>query len=230
MDYEEVMAFLEEAGTEQNRKIYRRHGSGDKLFGVSFADLKKVKKKIRINHPLALHLWDSGNVDARSLATMIIDPARVTESLADAWVRDIQYYLLADLLAGNVVGKTPFARKKMEEWIAADGEYIEQAGWSLVAQLALAENDLTDDYFQKYLKTIESGIRRGKNRVRHSMNMALIAIGLRNDRLEKSAVTSATTIGRVEVDHGETSCKTPDAIGYIKRARDRKVKLARKRT
>jgi hypothetical protein len=32
-------------------------------------------------------------------------------------------------------------------------------------------------------------------------------------------VTAAQRIGAVEVDHGETGCKTPDAAAYIAKAR-----------
>lgn len=48
-----------------------------------------------------------------------------------------------------------------------------------------------------------------------AMNSALIAIGCRNAKLEKLAVAAAKRIGPVEVDHGDTSCKTPDAVAYI---------------
>lgn len=47
------------------------------------------------------------------------------------------------------------------------------------------------------------------------MNMTLIAIGLRNAPLRKLALAAARRIGKVEVAHGQTSCKTPDAAAYI---------------
>jgi hypothetical protein len=56
------------------------------------------------------------------------------------------------------------------------------------------------------------------------MNSALISIGIRNDRMEKLAIAAAKRIGPVEVDHGETDCKTPDAEDYIKKARARTKK------
>jgi len=36
------------------------------------------------------------------------------------------------------------------------------------------------------------------------------------------AITAAAKIGNVEVDRGETSCKTLDAVEYIKKAKARK--------
>jgi hypothetical protein len=47
------------------------------------------------------------------------------------------------------------------------------------------------------------------------MNNVVITIGLRSDALEGQAVAAAGRIGKVIVDHGQTSCKTPDAIAYI---------------
>ena len=34
---------------------------------------------------------------------------------------------------------------------------------------------------------------------------------------EKKAIASAKRIGKVDVEHGETNCQTPDAIAYIAR-------------
>jgi hypothetical protein len=58
------------------------------------------------------------------------------------------------------------------------------------------------------------------------MNGALIAIGVRNDQLEKLAITAAKRIGTVEVDHGDTDCKTPDAVAYIAKTKAHRVKKA----
>ena len=65
---------------------------------------------------------------------------------------------------------------------------------------------------------IEREIHGRKNRVRDAMNSALIAIGIRNERLEETALAAAARIGRVEVDHGETNCTTPAATAYIRKA------------
>ena len=36
--------------------------------------------------------------------------------------------------------------------------------------------------------------------------------------LRKAALVAAKRIGKVEVDHGDTACKTPDAAEYIEKA------------
>ena len=47
------------------------------------------------------------------------------------------------------------------------------------------------------------------------MNNALIAIGGSMPALTDAARASARAIGKVVVDHGDTSCETPDAATYI---------------
>ena len=71
------------------------------------------------------------------------------------------------------------------------------------------------------LARIERDISAEKNRVRQAMNNALIAIGMRNDMLETRALAVAKAIGKVQVDHGDTNCKTPHATAYIRKGRDR---------
>jgi hypothetical protein len=75
---------------------------------------------------------------------------------------------------------------------------------------------------KQVLATIEREIHRSPNRARHAMNGAVIAIGTFKPSLRKKALETARRIGKVEVDHGETSCKTPDASSSILKASTRK--------
>ena len=77
-----VMADLEAAGTAQNRKVYARHGAAEPMFGVSYAELGRIAKRIKTDHALARQLWDSGNHDARVLALRVADPAALDKALA----------------------------------------------------------------------------------------------------------------------------------------------------
>ncbi len=225
MDIQEAMRQLEEMGTAQNRKVYARHGVRDNMFGVSFANLNKLAKAARKDHSLALELWATGNHDARVLATMAADPSRADESLLEEWLADLDSYVITDAFSG-FAGKTALAQEKGEQWIDSDEEWPGRAGWHLLANLAMKNQDLPDVYFADYLKTIEDEIHTRKNRVRDAMNNALIAIGIRNSALEEQALAAAARIGKVEVDHGETGCKTPDAADYIRRTLERRRQKA----
>lgn len=53
MTLQETLRELKSLGTEQNRKLYARHGVTNEMFGVSYANLDKLKKKIKMDHALA---------------------------------------------------------------------------------------------------------------------------------------------------------------------------------
>jgi 3-methyladenine DNA glycosylase AlkD len=228
---DQVMKKLARLGTAQNRKVYARHGAGPEMYGVSFKDLRPLGKQLHPDNKLANDLWKTKNHDARILATMVADPATVNEATLDRWVTQIKNYPLADEFAGTLVFKSPYARAKMEEWTDSDKEFVAQCGWVLLAKLAMEDKELDGDYFDGYLQEIESEIHDSPNRAKYSMNSALIAIGMRDPALQKVALEAAKRIGTVEVDHGETGCKTPDAYTYIqKKPPTRKRKPATKKT
>jgi 3-methyladenine DNA glycosylase AlkD len=215
--FDETMRELEALGTEQNRKIYRRHGAGDNLCGVSFANLYKLQKRIKRDHELACRLWETGNADARLLACLVADPAQMSEDELDRWLAEIHYYMLVDLFVANVAARQPGILERIARWTASDEEFVGQAGWDLLSSFALADKTHPDAYFMGYIQQIARDIHGSKNRARHAMNNAIICIGLRNAALEAAAKDAARRIGKVTVDHGQTGCKTPDAIAYIDR-------------
>jgi 3-methyladenine DNA glycosylase AlkD len=216
MRFREVSRELKKRGTAGNRRIYGRHGVREPMHGVSFANLRDLKKRIKIDQELAVELWDSGNHDCRVLATMIADPKAIRALELERWVRDLDNYVLADAFSG-LVARTPLARSRADKWTASRKEFIGQAGYNVLGLTAMNDDESPNDYFQSYLEKIEDEIHGSANRVRHAMNQALIAIALRSPALRRKAVAAAKRIGKVEVDHGETSCKTPDAVAYIDR-------------
>ena len=211
----EAIKRLKAMGTAQNRKVYPRHGVTGEMFGVSWADLGRLKKEIKADQALAEALWTTGNHDARILATMIVEPAAMKAATLDSWARDLDNYVLTDAFSG-VAARTPFAKARADKWMNAKGEWKAAAGWNLCGALAGREEP-PDIWFDERLRLIEAEIGGAKNRVRHAMNQALICIGVRNAKLMKKALAAAKRIGKVEVDHGETSCKTPGAAGYIEK-------------
>lgn len=214
----DVLAELESLGTEQTRKTYRRHGVGENQYGVLFSALEKLRKRIKTDHELALRLWDSGNHDARVLATMIADPTQADSATLDRWAHDMTNYSIADAVA-VYVSATSLAREKAEQWITSDNEWIATAGWNILGSLTASDPALPDAYFEPYLAQIERELHDSQNRVRYAMNNVVIAIGVRSDALEPKAIAAAERIGTVYVDHGLTNCKTPDAIPYIQKTK-----------
>jgi 3-methyladenine DNA glycosylase AlkD len=213
----ELMKFLEKSGSEQTRKTYTRHGAKGPMFGVSFATLSTLQKRIRVDHDLALKLWKTGNVDARNLAMKIADPAAITPSELDRWAVENPFRMCA-LYIGSLAQESGHGPAKAKEWLASSDETLRATGWTLISVLANRDDQSSDDTYAKQLAKIEKSIRSEANDVKSAMNGALIAIGGRSPALRKAATAAAKRIGRVEVDHGATACETPDAVPYIDKA------------
>lgn len=225
MTLPQALQQLKAAGTAQTRKTYARHGVGPRMFGVSYAVLGKLTRLIKRDHALALGLWASGWHDARVLATMIADPVRADATLLDAWAAGCDSRAIAGAVA-KFAASTTLATAKSAEWCADGREFVAVAGWDVVAELTRSSG-VPDARFAALVKTIERDIHGAQNHVRYSMNSALIAIGLRNAKLERLAVAAARRIGKVEVDHGETGCQTPDAVAYMAKARAHRARRAK---
>ncbi len=214
MTTNEVMAQLEKAGSAATRKTYARHGITSPMFGVSYAVLGKLVKAIKIDQALAEELWATGNHDARILATMVADPKRIARKHLDGWAKAADNYVLSDAI-GRMVAKTPDARATAEAWVESPGEHVGQCGWTVLGMLAGGGDAVSEAECLALLGRIEREIKTAKNRVRHSMNGTLIAIGGRSVPLRAAALAAHRRIGKVEVDHGDTACVTPNAEAYL---------------
>lgn len=218
MNARDVLTTLKKLGKPQIVTVYRRYGVGDNVYGVLTSELQKLKKKIKADHALALDLWKSGNAEARALALQIADPARVTKADADRWVQDgpvrfVGWYLSA------LLARAPIADATMRAWMKSRDENRREMGYAICgSRLKDDPGSVSDADAAKILSTIEKEIHRSPNWARYAMNSCLIAIGVFKPALRAKALAAAKRIGKVEVDHGDTYCKTPDAVPYIEKS------------
>lgn len=210
-----VLGELQKLGKPNTAKIYARHGVSEKSVGLAYADLKQLVKRLGTQHDLAQQLWQSGIHDARILATKISDPARVSAKQLEGWLSDASNHIVTAAIAG-LAAKGQAAVDLAKRWIQSAQEWRSAAGWSVLTEAALS-GKLGDEDAEHLLEHIRERIHDAANRTRYAMNNTLIAIGGANERLRPLALKVAEAIGEVEVDHGETGCKTPDAKSYIRK-------------
>lgn len=230
MDFKDIYQELEKCGTAQNIKIYTKHGAKGDLFGVSIADLTRIKKliipsgnKTGMNHDIAKELWLTRNVDARILACMVADPLLISRNEANKWVASINYYVLADYFA-DLIAQTKFGLDIMYLWIQSPDEYIKRVGFSILNYTARNDQSKSDLFFHGFIMKIKQELQLSPNRAKEAMNNCLIAIGGRSEALRLKVLDAAKSIGEVEIDHGNTSCKTFNIKAYLDKDWARKTK------
>jgi 3-methyladenine DNA glycosylase AlkD len=222
MNAGDVLATLSKLGKPQTAAIYKRYGSGDNVFGVLTSEIGKLQKKIKTDHALAMQLWKTGNAEARALALQVADPVKITRTEANRLLKDGPVRFVGWYLSG-LVSRSPVAEETMRAWMKSTDECAREMGYAVLAKRVKDDPaSVSDAEAEKALKTIEKEIHRSPNWARYAMNVALISIGTYKTALRKKAIDAARRIGKVDVDHGETSCKTPDAASYIERASKRK--------
>lgn len=216
MTFAETMRALEMAGSEQTKKTYLRHGAHEPLFGVSFATLKTLVKRIGVDQELALALWETGNHDARTLAVKVADPQGMSPRDLDRWAGESRMRMCGGYLA-SLTAEGPHAMAKATQWLASDDPLMRATGWAVAGRMAMLDEATPDAWFAERLAQIEKTIHAASNDERAEMNGVLISIGGRSPALRRAALAAAKRIGKVEVDHGDTACKTPDAGAYIEK-------------
>ena len=70
----EIVTQLEALGDPKIRAVNLRYGAGESQFCVNLSKLRALAKQLKANHPLALELWATGNVEAMLLATLMMSP------------------------------------------------------------------------------------------------------------------------------------------------------------
>jgi len=216
MSLKDAMSALEKAGSAQTRKTYARHGAPEPMFGVSFTTLKNLYKRIGVDQELAQALWKTGNFDARNLAVKIADPAGISSSELDRWAATPTARMCTGYVS-YLAAESPHGRAKADKWLAASDDFTRSAGWDLVGALAMIDESIPDSWLTERLAEIEKTIHSAPNTQRYLMNQALISIGCRSAAFRKSAGAAAKRLGTIEVDHGDTDCKTPQAFDYIEK-------------
>lgn len=199
MTYIQVIKLLNSKRNPRNIAGMARFGINSKnTLGISVVELRKIGKQIGTDHALARKLWASDIHEARILASIVDEPARVTSAQMERWVKDFDSWDVCDQTCMNLFDKTKFAHRKALAWSRREREFERRAGFALMAVLAVHDRDARDAAFEKFLPAIVRGARDERNFVKKAVNWALRQIGKRNTRLNRLAVRTAREIVRLD--------------------------------
>jgi 3-methyladenine DNA glycosylase AlkD len=198
MTYEEIIKKLRSLANPKNVSGMARFGINPaNTLGVTIPNLRALAKKIGKNRKLAARLWDSKIHEARILAGMIDEAEKVSAKEMDKWVRDFDSWDVCDQVCMNFFRYAADACTKCFDWSKSKSEFIKRAGFSLMAALAFAKNEMTDAQFKKFLPVIKREAIDERNYVKKSVNWALRQIGKRNKNLNKEAIKVSREILRI---------------------------------
>src|SRR5437016_6639063 len=141
MTTDEVVKELKTKGSESIKKVLVKHGAKEPFFGVKVEDLKKIQKRIKKDHALALALYDTGISDAMYLAGLIADDAKKTKKDMQRWADGAYWYMLSEYTVPWVAAGSEHGWDMALEWIDSKKESIAAAGWATLSSLVATKDD-----------------------------------------------------------------------------------------
>ncbi|MES2047046.1 MAG: DNA alkylation repair protein [Pseudomonadota bacterium] len=218
MTANDIVAELTLLANVQIKKTWMAHGAQEPCLGVKIEDMKKIKKRVKLDYQLALDLYDTGIADAMYLAGLIADDAKMSKADLQKWVEAASCGWVAEYTVPWVASASPHGREMALKWMASKDASIAAAGWqtysSLVAITADEQLDLAE--IESLLQRVAASIGQQPNRVKYVMNNFVIAVACHVLPLHQFAVDTANAIGKVAVDL-VGACKIPFAPDYIKK-------------
>ena len=213
MTLNETLKQLKALGNEKVRAQNAKSGAGKDQFGVALGDIRKLAKKIKTDHALALKLWETGNVDAQFLAALVIEPKKLSANEMDQMVRSISFVRVADWLNSYVVRQHPDKETLRQEWMSADDRWAARAGWDLTSEKVAKNPDGLD--VPALLDRIESEMADAVPEVQWTMNNTLATIGIHFPKLRKRAIAIGEKLGVYRDYPVSKGCTSPFAPIWI---------------
>lgn len=228
---QQVLGELSGLASPSIKKVLLQHGAPEqKLYGVKIEDLKKLQKRIKQDHALALELFATGISDAMYLAGLIADPAAMKKSDLKLWAKQASWSMLREWTVPWVACESRFGPELAREWVKSKQESIATIGWATYCSMVsvLPDKQLDLQELECLLDRVQDEVHQAQNRVRYTMNVFVIAVGSYVVPLNTRAKDVARSIGPVRVAMGATACKVPLASAYIEKV-ERAGKLGVKR-
>jgi 3-methyladenine DNA glycosylase AlkD len=217
MTVEDVLTELEAAGSEKVRAIHTRQGASENQYGVMMGTLRAIAKRLKRRHDLGLGLWATGNEDARVLATMLLDPKKLTAAELEAMAAPLTYAAVLDKFTDYVVAASPHAEALGAPWRDSPSEFLGRAGWRLfVDRVGKRGGEGLD--IDAVLTRLEAEMLAAPVKRQEAMNHAMVEIGIRLPEYRARVLAIAERLGRFDkrpVPKGCTSSYAPDWIAAV---------------
>ncbi len=218
----EALARLEALGNDRQRALNRKRGAGDlPQYGVLMGEIRKVAKDIRTDHDLALELWETGSIDARLLAILLMKPQLLTPEQLDAMVRAAAFVQVFDWLDSYVVRQHPAKEALRQAWTNDPDPWAARGFWSLTAERVGKSPAGLD--LPALLDRIEAELVAAAPEPQWTMNNTLAGIGIHFSEHRERALAIGERLGVYRDYPTPKGCTSPFApiwIGEIVRRKE----------
>lgn len=222
MTVSEIFALLEAERDERGMRNWERLGSttaGMRSYGIGLTRLRKLAKRIGRNRELAHALWKTDLYEARVLALLVDDPARITRDQAEQQVEELAGGMLAHVFAScdATLAKTPFVVELADQWVRSEDPVRRDCGYGLLYEASkfTGKKAPSEEFFLEHVRRIDETIGQEGEKVRLAMGAALMGIGKRSAVLNQAALKVARAAGPIEFTSASGDCEPFDVAKHL---------------
>lgn len=213
MTAKDVIKELEPLGSERLRQHNKKYGAGDNQFGVKMGDIRKIAAKIKTDHALALELWNTGSLEARLVAILILKSKELSATELEKMVKSETSTQAADWLYSYVIKDFGGKEELRQKWMKTKDKMCARAGWSLTAGRVARQPEGLD--LDALLDRIEKEMPKAEPEVQWTMNNTLANIGIYHVSLRKRALAIGEKLGIYRDYPVSKGCTSPFAPIWI---------------
>ena len=183
---------------------------------TKLGEIKQLAKEIKQNHNLAMELWSSGDLNARLLATLIMDKKQIDQTLIDSLIADLQAHTfternqLMEWLMANQLMKDKKCVSLILSWEEHPTPLLRRTFWYYQARLRwMGKNP--ENNTELLLAAIEKKLADEKPEVQWAMNYTAAWIGVYEKSYRKRCIHLGEKLGLYKGDMVSKGC-TPDYL------------------
>jgi len=213
MTVTEILTKLEALGNEKVRAHNIKFGAHENQFGVKMGDIRALAKNIKPDNHFAKALWDTGIIDARFLAILIMVPKALSLPEINDLVRSEQFPQVIDWLYSYVIKEHPDKEQLRQQWLFTDHPMAARVAWSLTSGRIARSPDGLD--IPAILNRIEAEMPAAVPEVQWTMNTALAQIGINHPTYRQRALDIGERLGIYRDYPVSKGCTSPFAPIWI---------------
>ncbi len=185
-------------------------------YGLTFAELKKIAKKIPADRALALQLRRRKNYDMKVLSFLIDDPQKIPVEETRRTITNANLWPLHKMYLQAIFIKLPYAMELASLCRSSSISLERRYGYCYLSYIA-KNKKIPDEYFIPIVNIIEAKLQLEDNYVKDAMNTVLYAIGSRSEKLRVYVLNAAKNIGVVKVDYGASNARPIDVVMLLEK-------------
>jgi 3-methyladenine DNA glycosylase AlkD len=214
MTQDQILDELKSKSDEKMLRHHQRSGATGVFYGVKMGDIRALARKLKNGHDLGRSLWETGVLEARMLAILLMKPALLPLDEVDRMVRSEYYPWAADWLQSYIIKLHPDKETLRLAWMQDNDIMAARAGWSLTAGRVVGSPDGID--IQALLDRIEHSMPGAHPSVQWTMNSTLAQIGIHHPSFRKLAIEIGERLGIYRDFPVSKGCTSPFAPIWIR--------------